>query len=353
MGVSINTNELLTILDLTPPNQNIMLAGRHGIGKSRIITDFFERRGKKVVPLFLGQMSDPGDIIGLPALGPDLTRTDFRPPYWFPLDGKPIVLFLDELNRARPEILQCVMDLTLNRTLAGKKLPAGSQLISAVNEGADYQLTDLDPALVSRFNVYYFSPTCAEWLLWAASNGIDARIVSFIEKNPDCLDGEIDIDAGLNRTADRRSWERVSEIIKTKEAAGETFEKMIAGITGIKAALRFANFLKEDSSISAAMILDDFDRSAGGLAELSLHELSSIHEGIFRIIELDENQETARGHAASLEKYIRWLNDTGNGEALAHWITIYEGNVYPKTKAAILSYSPYIFQTVINFIKNI
>lgn len=37
------------------------------------------------------------------------------PPYWFPVDGKPIVLFLDELNRARPEVLQTIMDLALNR----------------------------------------------------------------------------------------------------------------------------------------------------------------------------------------------------------------------------------------------
>ena len=54
------------------------------------------------------------------------------PPYWFLVNGKPIVLFLDELNRARPEILQTVMDLALNRKLAGKKLPEDSQIISAL-----------------------------------------------------------------------------------------------------------------------------------------------------------------------------------------------------------------------------
>jgi MoxR-like ATPase len=93
-------------------------------------------------------------------------------PYWIPIRVKPIfdcpggfppvVLFLDELNRARPEILQTIMDLTLNKILAGKKLPSGSQIISAVNEGEEYQLTDLDPALISRFNIYYFSPSPAE-----------------------------------------------------------------------------------------------------------------------------------------------------------------------------------------------
>ena len=136
-----------------PAAQNIMLTGRHGIGKSQILTRYFEARGMKVVTLFLGQMSDPGDLIGLPTKNAETGKTDFMPPYWFPTDGKPVVLFLDELNRARPEVLQTIMDLALNRKLAGRSLPEGSRLISAVNDGEEYQLTDLDPALVSRFNV--------------------------------------------------------------------------------------------------------------------------------------------------------------------------------------------------------
>jgi hypothetical protein len=330
-----------------------MLVGRHGIGKSRIITDFFETRGKKVVSLFLGQMSDPGDLIGLPALDSNLTKTDFRPPYWFPLDGRPIVLFLDELNRARPEILQCVMDLALNRSLAGKRLPAGSQVVSAVNEGEEYQLTDLDPALVSRFNVYHFLPSCAEWLLWASANGIDERIVLFIEKNSDYLDGGAGPDAGLDRTADRRSWERVSEIIKTEDTIDKTLEKLIAGIVGVKAALRFSNFLNENSGVSPAMILRNFDECKNDLEELSVHELSDLNEGLFRVIELEEKQDTVKDYTVNLEKYIRWLNDTSRSEALAHWTTVYEGSIYPKTKVAVLSYSPYIFQAVIDYVKNI
>ena len=90
-----------------------------------ILEDFFAARREKVVTLFLGQMSDPGDLIGLPHLDEATGRTEFMLPYWFPVDGKPVVLFLDELNRARPEVLQTVMDLTLNRKLAGKSLPEG------------------------------------------------------------------------------------------------------------------------------------------------------------------------------------------------------------------------------------
>ncbi len=154
MAIAINTKEVETLLEVTPSWQNIMLAGRHGIGKSQILTNYFEAKGMRVVALFLGQMSDPGDLLGLPNKDEATGKTTFMPPYWFPVDGQPIVLFLDELNRARPEILQTVMDLVLNRKLAGRMLPEGSRIISACNDGDEYQLTDLDPALVSRFNIY-------------------------------------------------------------------------------------------------------------------------------------------------------------------------------------------------------
>lgn len=135
MAININTKELITVMESTPAEQNIMLSGKHGIGKSQIITKFFEEKGFRVVTLFLGQMSDPGDLIGLPRMDEKTGKTEFMPPYWFPTDGKPIVLFLDELNRARPEVLQTIMDLALNRKLAGRSLPAGSRIMSAVNDG--------------------------------------------------------------------------------------------------------------------------------------------------------------------------------------------------------------------------
>lgn len=166
-NIRVNITELQQILDITPSEHNLMLVGNHGIGKSEILTEYYKAKGMPVIALFLGQMSDPGDLIGLPHKDEATGKTDFMPPYWFPTDGKPIVLFLDELNRARPEILQTIMDLALNRKLAGRKLPEGSRIIAAVNEGDQYQLTDLDPALVSRFNILTFSPTPQEWLLWA------------------------------------------------------------------------------------------------------------------------------------------------------------------------------------------
>ena len=53
MGVMINISELKETLESTPSTQNIMLVGKHGIGKSEILTGYFNSKGMKVVTLFL------------------------------------------------------------------------------------------------------------------------------------------------------------------------------------------------------------------------------------------------------------------------------------------------------------
>ena len=49
MNVKIDIQDLKYMLDNTPASQNIMLTGRHGIGKSEILTKYFSEKGMKVV----------------------------------------------------------------------------------------------------------------------------------------------------------------------------------------------------------------------------------------------------------------------------------------------------------------
>ena len=89
MAIRIDAQELLDVLRLTPPEQTIMLIGKHGIGKSEIITRCYaQTKGRRVVAFFLGQMSDPGDLIGLMHKDEQSGRSVFLPPYWWPLDGQ-------------------------------------------------------------------------------------------------------------------------------------------------------------------------------------------------------------------------------------------------------------------------
>lgn len=351
--IKVNIAEFLKILKITPSHQNIMLVGKHGIGKSEIIKDYFLKQKKTVISLFLGQMSDPGDLIGLPFLDSSSDRTFFKPPYWFPDKDEPIVLFLDELNRARPEILQSVMDLTLNKGLAGRKLPKGSQIIVAINEGDEYQLTDLDPALVSRFNIYHFSPSVQEWLLWASKNKIDKRIIDFIDKNRDCLNHTNTDDYSLVVNPNPRAWERVSDIILNTKDLNTTTEKLISGIIGVSTTLKFLNFIKTENSVNIQLLLSDFSKYKSKLDALTLHEFSMLNEALFRLLETEGNLGKLQKYIKSTEEYIRYLNDGNMNEALAHWISLYNSDAYPNSKAEILIQSPYLYDKIVEFIKNI
>lgn len=355
MAININTKELRNLLESTPPSHNIMLSGKHGIGKSKIITDFFTAKGQKVVTLFLGQMSDPGDLIGLPNKDGETGKTIFMPPYWFPTDNQPVVLFLDELNRARPEILQTIMDLALNRKLAGRELPAGSRIVSAVNDGEEYQLTDLDPALVSRFNIYNFRPTIGEWLLWASQAGIDKHVTEFIENNNRMLDGDgaaTESSSSLEKTPDRRGWERVSDILRNTPTITGTTKKVVAGIVGAKAAAEFFESFNQSSVISAESVLKDFDRQKSTLEKYPVHDLAIINESIFRCIE-NGKQGTGDKAAENLLKYMNWLVLGGKRESMAHFCSIFEGSTYTKANLFMMSKAPKCFKTITDFIKNL
>ena len=345
--MKIDSTQLKFILENTPASQNIMLVGRHGIGKSRILEDFFAARSEKVVTLFLGQMSDPGDLIGLPHLDEKTGRTEFMLPYWFPTDGKPVVLFLDELNRARPEVLQTVMDLTLNRKLAGKSLPEGSRIISAVNGGSEYQLTDLDPALVSRFNIYEFAPSVEDWINWAREAKLDSRIISFIEENPELLDGdESYTPENLERSPDRRSWERVSKIIEKISEIGELHQPMVSGIIGDKAAAEFFDFVNNHRIPSVKELLTVSDVPSF-VQDLSFTEFTQLNEAIFRWLEsqintvLNINQE-------NLIRYFDYLGDSNKKELQAHFASLVSAERYPAALNFILEKTPSLYQKLLD-----
>lgn len=357
MTINIDVKQLLDILAMTPAEQNIMLAGAHGIGKSRILTDYFESKGIPVVTLFLGQMSDPGDLIGLPNKNEETGKTDFLPPYWFPTDGKPIVLFLDELNRARPEILQSVMDLTLNRKLAGKALPAGSRIISAVNAGQEYQLTDLDPALVSRFNIYTFKPSVSEWLLWAEKAGIAPEVIRFIEDNSTYLDGKLREDAdNLEKAPDRRGWERVSDILKGSPSVNASLKIAIAGIIGPEVANVFFEEIKKNRKIKGKDVLDDFNKHKATLEGLALPDLSTVNDSLMRHLELNEpkNEKEKTKWIFNAAEYITWLtSEQPNREAAAHFAETFQRAQYPKACTFLLKGAPDIYTKLTDFIMNL
>ena len=354
MAIAINSKELETLLEVTPSWQNIMLTGRHGIGKSQILTNYFESKGMRVVALFLGQMSDPGDLLGLPTKDEATGKTAFMPPYWFPVDGQPVVLFLDELNRARPEILQTVMDLVLNRKLAGRLLPEGSRIISACNDGDEYQLTDLDPALVSRFNIYTFRPTVEEWLLWATRKGLDERVIAFIQANPELLDrsGDTKEEQGLEKDPDRRAWEKVARVMEHISDPKQVHQKIVAGIVGVQAAARLFLSLQK-GLLTPQELLTDFKRAKQQLDKYQLHQLSLVNDTLCRFFETEQFETMERTLVReNLKAYHDYLFKN-HREAYAHFVSLVDGTGYKRMLQFINKELPKTYKQIIEFIQSL
>jgi MoxR-like ATPase len=184
---------------------------------------------------------------------------------FLPAENEPAgILFLDELNRARPDVMNCVFQLALDRKI-GKhyKLPEGWSIVVAANPGdADYQVTDVDPALLGRFCHVKLTPTTDEWLSYARTTKMRDEIRSFIADNKKLL-GNSHEDCKLeNVKPNPRSWAMYSRMIEAMEEMKVVEDHIIevgAGLVGAEAAGVFTAYRRNKfKRIDAAMILDSY-----------------------------------------------------------------------------------------------
>lgn len=294
MSNDITAKQLMDMLKYIPSNHNLMIIGDHGIGKSQITAQVYKTEDVNFITLFLGQMGDPGDLIGMPVVDTKKKNmiTQFAKPVWWPEDeSKPVVLFLDELNRANPMLLAAVMDLTLNRRLMGRSLPPGSRIISAINHGDQYQVQDLDPALYDRFIVVNLLCVASEWLDFAQKNGLHRDVIEFIKTKPDLLHytGE----ANSVKTATPRGWHRVSDILNGIEQKGEKvdsnniiLQSLILGCVGKTAMTAFIQFLSSRVVITAQDILQDYEKVEKKIPWDVVTNIATLLEDTFTQIDL-------------------------------------------------------------------
>jgi hypothetical protein len=362
--INLNYAEFKQVLDFTPHDQNIFIGGDHGIGKSQIVEDYYSSKGFEVVPVFLGQMSDAGDLLGLPdkkeiTVG-EATQLimDFLPPAWWQ-NEKPFCLFLDELNRGRPEIMQVIFDLCLNKRLGGRKLPEGSVVIAAANVGSEYQVTDLDPALVSRFNVYRLAPEVSEWLEYATTQGVDKRVTSFIQNNEQFLDPKMDENAdSLDKTPDRRAWFKVNSILADIPGRLEDIHfKLLSGVIGQTAVGIFNKHLSTMIDIDAKKLLyaKSFKTLESDLMIMTMQDLIYLNGQVMNFVVAHQDTITAKQMiqdkvCKNFGSYLNFLIDNEYKEVVADMVNSLEAK--PEVAAMLIS-DPDVMNTVIEFIESV
>ena len=169
---------------VTAVRKPVLLRGRHGIGKSTVVYQFADKNNLEVVERRASQMTE-GDLVGLPTI--EDNSTTFNPPDWFKAAcDRPVVLFLDEVDRATLEVRQGIFELTDSRKLNGHNLHPDTLVFAAVNggeHGSQYQVGEMDPAELDRWTVFDIDPTVEDWLSWASDADISPEIWNFINQN--------------------------------------------------------------------------------------------------------------------------------------------------------------------------
>jgi len=144
---------------------NVLFIGRHGVGKTSIIKNAFDKAGIRWKYFSASTMDPWVDFIGVPKEQQDERGAylDIIRPKEFQHDEVE-ALFFDEFNRSPKKVRNAVMELMQFKSINGKKFNNLKMVWAAINPEEDedsdmsYQVEDLDPAQRDRFQIEYEIP---------------------------------------------------------------------------------------------------------------------------------------------------------------------------------------------------
>ena len=136
---------------------NTLLIGTHGVGKSTVVKLIAEDLGLSFKYYSASTLDPYSELIGIPVPDRETKTVDFYRPS--DLETAEFVFF-DELNRVtNPRILNTVLEIIQFKSINGNPLNNLKMVWAAINPPSqDYQVEDLDPALVDRFHMYVKMP---------------------------------------------------------------------------------------------------------------------------------------------------------------------------------------------------
>jgi len=141
-------------------NLNVLVAGKHGVGKTSQVIDCFARNNVNYL-YFSGSTMDAWvDLVGLPKEKTEngISFTTLVPPESM-AKGQVEAIFIDEFNRAPKKVRNALMELIQFKSINGRKYPNLRVVWAAVNpddanlDGLKYDVEPIDPAQLDRFQI--------------------------------------------------------------------------------------------------------------------------------------------------------------------------------------------------------
>lgn len=238
----MNIKEVKNILKyVAEVNDALLIRGEAGIGKSQIVKQFAEENNYHFEDLRLGNQ-EIGDLIGIPVTYED--KTVWTKPIW--LDrmlntDKRCLLFLDELNRSQVDVKNAALQLVLDKAIHQHILPKNTLIVAAINPSdsdGNYQVDELDTALLDRFLLVDVEADVKSWIEYGKSKGLNKIVLDFIAKNPKFL-----YNKDNEKYATPRSWEMVSKYVDNfVNTPSELQINILTGKLGASAGAKFKVF---------------------------------------------------------------------------------------------------------------
>ncbi len=251
-----------------------LISGKHGIGKSQMIKSIAEDFGGVCITIEGGTLKE-GEITGLPYQYKDENdniRFRFLPYYaveriqteqkrLFQLSGKeaakttlsgdenryaienltpvqklemlrtgtvkPVIIFIDEINRTENSVYKELMNILLTRSVNGYNFPWWVLFVGAMNPSTQnslYATNEMDPAQLDRFLKIKVSDNTREWLKYGAKEGISSEILAFIKDNPKCLsNNDKELQDDEKPSPSPRGWDMVDSLLKSEPFVRDFF----------------------------------------------------------------------------------------------------------------------------------
>lgn len=215
---------------------------------------------------------DSSDIKGLPNFKDGKDIIEWKIPFWakfLTLPNSDGLLFFDEINLATPLVISSVYKIIYDRIINDNPINEKWGIVGAGNREEDHAFTHTLPAPVRDRGgeVELKSPSINDWTTWASKNGIDSKIIGFLNFKQGSMNN-VDFNDNQKFTT-VRGWERLSCLIDG-EKLGNRFELICCSAIGEGIAKEFIAFCK----IQEKMNLNDMVKNPEKIREIDGKDIS-------------------------------------------------------------------------------
>lgn len=244
----------------------IYITSKPGLGKSQLIDQISKHYKVNLYDCRLAQFA-PEDLRGVPYPNAKSKTTEWFTPSFFPREDTLAIMFIDELDKAKPAVQNAALQLFLDRRLGEYRLPDKVFLIAAGNTLEDNSFSiPLSSALNNRMLHIDMESNVNDWIKWAKYNinenaksktdkfisRIQEDIIGFIQFKPQILHSFNDKERAWPSP---RTWEFLSQLMQDNKPKDVDILNYSTMAVGQSTAREFHAYRKIYKSINPKGIL--------------------------------------------------------------------------------------------------